>query len=291
MTRPSAQYVVLDGKLVGADEARVPVDDRGFLYGDSVFTTLRCYSGVPFRLDRHVGRLNASLRSPIVAINYTADEDDLRRNIARLVEMNGCSDAVVRFRVTRGRGAGPLPRGDATPMTLLTVDPLRLDESLTTRGARLIVSSVRRDSHGELGTHKLGSYFPSLLARREAAAAGADEAIICDTDGNWLECACSNLFAVVGGTLVTPDTSENLLPGIARETVLECAKDLGIPVSLRSLTAELAERAAEWFITNSVQEVVPVAQVASCSRPVRGAVTVRLMRAYRDLVVRETATP
>lgn len=291
MSRSNAQYVVLNGNLVPTDEARVPVDDRGFLYGDSVFTTLRCYKGVPFRLDRHVGRLNASLRSPLVSIDYTADEDDLRRSIARLVQMNGCPDAVVRFRVTRGRGVGPLPPDETTPTTLLAADPLRLDESLYARGARLIVSSVRRDPHGELGKHKLGSYFPSILARREAAAAGADEAIICDTAGNWLECACSNLFAVVGGTLVTPDTSENLLPGIARETVLECSNRLGILVSLRSLTAEIAERAEEWFITNSVQEVVPVAQVGARSRPVPGPVTARLMRAYRDLVVRETATP
>ena len=291
MSRSNAQYVVLDGKLVRADEARVPVDDRGFLYGDSVFTTLRCYSGVPFRLDRHVARLNASLRSPIVSIDYTVDEDDLRRDIERLVEKNDCPDAVVRFRVTRGRGVGPLPPDETTPMTLLTVDPLRLDESLYARGAGLIVSSVRRDPHGELGKHKLGSYFPSILARREAAAAGADEAIIRDTDGNWLECACSNLFAVGGGTLVTPDTSENLLPGIARETVLECAKELGMAVLSQKLTAELVEKADEWFITNSVQEVVPVAQVASRPRPAPGPVTARLMRAYRDLVVRETAEP
>ncbi|MBN1916674.1 MAG: aminodeoxychorismate synthase component I [Verrucomicrobia bacterium] len=283
------RHVILNGRLVPPGEACVSVDDRGFLYGDSVFTTLRCYAGVPFRLDRHVTRLNASLHSPIVAIAYTVDENSIRDDIARLVAKNGCLDAVVRLRVTRGRGAGPLPPKDAAPTTLLTVDPVHLDESLYARGARLIVSSERRDPHGKLGRHKLGSYLFSLVARREAAAAGADEAIIADTDGHWLECACSNLFAVVEGALVTPDVTENLLPGIARETVLECARDLGIPVSLQTLTAEITERAEEWFITNSVQEIVPVARVTTKSYTAPGPVAAVLARAYREAVAREAA--
>jgi len=286
MSGKRQRYVVLNGEIAPASEARVPIDDRGFLYGDSVFTTLRCYSGVPFRLDRHIARLNASLASPVVGIHYTADEARLRENIARLVKLNGCGEAVVRFRVTRGRGAGVQPPEDATPTTLLTVDPLQLDASITERGARLIVSSVRRDPRGELGKHKLGSYLFSLVARREATAAGADEAIISDTDGRWLECASSNLFAVVDGALVTPDTSQNLLPGIARETVLDCARELGIPVQLEDLTAELAKTAEELFITNSVQEVVPVTDVGTASYAAPGLVTRRLMRDYAETVQR-----
>lgn len=286
----AAAYVVLNGELVPADEAAVPADDRGLLYGDSVFTTLRCYDGAIFRLDRHCARLNVSLRSPVVGINHEVSADSLRNDIARLIELNGCADAVARFTVTRGRGAGPLPPPDAAPTTLLTVRPYVPDPSLYAEGASLIVSSVRRDPAGQLGKHKLGSYFPSLLARREAAARGCDEAVICDTDGNYLECACSNLFAVVGGTLVTPDVTENLLPGIARDVVLDCAADLGVEVSLKKLTAEIAETAEEWFITNSVQEVVPVARLESTQYPVPGPVTARLMQAYRDIVARETGT-
>jgi branched-chain amino acid aminotransferase len=280
MSAARTQHVILNGDLVRADEARIPGDDRGFLYGDSVFTTLRCYGGAPFRLDRHAARMNASLRSPVVGIPYKVDEATLRAGIARLVEINACPDAVVRFRVTRGRGAGPLAPANATPTTLLTAEPLCLDQSLYERGARLIVSSVRRDPHGELGKHKLGSYFSSLLARREAIAQNADEAIICDTDGHWLECASSNLFVVADGALITPDTTQNLLPGIARETVLECAEALGIPVSEERLTAELAEGGEEAFITNSVQEVVPVARIGTRSYTVPGSVTRRLMDEY-----------
>jgi len=284
MSRTDDTYVFLNGEVIRARDATIPADDRGFLYGDSVFTTLRCYAGVPFRLDRHCARLNASLRSPVVAIDYEVNPDDLLKRIGRLIELNRCPDAVVRFEVTRGRGAGPLPPADAVPMTLLTVQPYTQKKSLCAEGASLIVSSVRRDPRGELGKHKLGSYFLSLLARREAAAQGADEAIICDTDGNYLECASSNLFAVVEGAIVTPDVTENLLPGIARETVLECAAALGVRISPKKITAEIAERAEEWFITNSLVEVVPVAQVESRRYAAPGPVTTRLMEAYRRLV-------
>jgi branched-chain amino acid aminotransferase len=283
MSERGGNYVVLNGEIVAADEARVPVDDRGFLYGESVFTTLRCYKGRPFRLDRHVARLNASLRSPVVGIDYVLNEAAVRNDIARLVQLSGCPDAVVRLRVTRGQGAGPLPPHDCRPAALLTVDPLKLDESIYERGVKLIVSSVRRDAHGELAKHKLGSYFGSLLARRQAAEQGADEAVIRDTDDNWLECACSNLFVVAGGTLITPPTTQNLLPGIARETVLECAEALSIPISEEPLTARIAERAEEAFITNSVQEVVPVAEADGQRLSQANRVARTLMQAYRAL--------
>lgn len=281
--------MIVNGEVVPAAEASVPADDRGFLYGDSVFTTLRCYGGVPFRLERHCARLNASLRSPDVRIPYDVDPDTLGTDVARLVELNGCPEAVVRFAVTRGRGVGALPPPEARPTTVLMVSPHRADARLYREGARLVVSSVRRDPRGRLGRHKLGSYFPSLLARREAAERGCDEAVICDTDGHWLECACSNLFAVVDGALVTPDTTANILPGIAREVVVECARELGLAVFLQEIDLGVAARAEEWFVTNSVQEVVPIALIEEGGYRAPGPVTARLMRAYRDVVARETS--
>ena len=157
MSAVAATYVVLNGELVPAAEASVPADDRGLLYGDSVFTTLRCYDGAAFRVDRHCARLNASLRSPVVGINHEVNADSLRHNIGRLIELNGCPDAVARFMVTRGRGPGPLPPPDAAPTTLLTVRRYVSDPSLYAEGASLIVSSVRRDPAGQLGKHKVGS--------------------------------------------------------------------------------------------------------------------------------------
>lgn len=289
MNKTNAPYVILNGKVVPSEEASVPVDDRGFLYGESVFTTLRCYGGVPFRLVRHCARLNASLRSPVVGIEYEVEPAILEAGIRRLVELNNCPEAVARFAITRGRGAGPSPPANVTPTTILAARPFVPRASLYTRGASLFVSSVRRDPEGQLGRHKLGSYFPCLLATRQAAERGCDEAVICDTNGNFLECACSNLFAAVDGALVTPDVTENILPGIARETALECAADIGLNVSLEKLTPRVVKNAKEWFITSSLLEVVPVARLGETEYPVPGPVTRQLMRAFREVVSRETA--
>lgn len=291
MNEPAASFVILNGEIVPGAEASVSVDDRGFLYGESVFTTIRCYGGVPFRLGRHCARLNASLCSPVVGIECQVEPGVLGAGIRRLIELNGCPDAVARFAVTRGCAAGPLPPSGLSPTTILTVRPYVPNASLRARGVSLCVSSIRRDPAGELGKHKLGSYFPSLLARREAFAKGCDEAVIRDTNGNFLECASSNLFAVAGGTVVTAGVTENILPGTAREAVLECAARIGLEVSCEPLTPRIVADAGEWFITNSLLEVMPVARLEEKGYPVPGPVTGRLMRAYRRIVSSETRTP
>ena len=288
MSESNGTYVILNGDILPCGKACVKVDDRGFLYGDSVFTTMRCYNGVPFRLERHCARLNASLRSPVLEIDYEVSAEKLGKDIRHLVELNRCPDSMARFAVTRGRGFGPLPPPNPEPTTILTVRPYIPNVSLYIRGASLMVSSVRRDPAGQIGKHKLGSYFQCLLARREANAAGFDEAVICDTNGNYLECSSSNIFAVVNGVLVTPDATGNLLPGIARETVLECAAELGIMVNLEDLTSALMKQAEEVFITNSGVEVMPVARFGKIKCTAPGSLTARLMQTYSELAVRET---
>ncbi|MDP7169183.1 MAG: aminotransferase class IV [Nitrospinota bacterium] len=288
MNKEIASFVILNGDVVPANEASLPVDDRGFLYGESVFTTIRCYGGVPFRVNRHFDRLNASLTSPVMEIDHKLDPAKLETDIRQLLELNKCPDAAARFTITRGCAPGPLPPRELAPTALLSVRPYVPDTSLPGRGASLCISTVRRDPAGELGKHKLGSYYPSILARRQAFAKGHDEAVICDTDGNFLECACSNLFAVRDGILLTPDVRENILPGIAREAVLECAAAIGLKTSFETLTPEIRTNAKEWFITNSLLEIVPVARLAENIFPVPGPATGRLLNAYKDLVTSET---
>ncbi len=280
----NSSMVVLNGQVVSAVSASVPIDDRGFLYGESIFTTVRCYGGMPFKLDRHCSRLNASLRSTVIDIDHQVDLAVLEKDIQTLVELNRCPDAVARFMVTRGCGSGPLCPSHDTPTTLLTVNPYTPVPALYRQGVKLVVSSIRRDPDGVLGRHKLGSYVPSLLARREAHDEGAYEAIIRDTDGNFLECACSNLFAVVDGVVITPDITENLLPGVTRETVLQCASDLALSVELATLTESLLGRAEEMFITNSVIELAPVSKLVDMVLSAPGPVTTALMAAYREKV-------
>ncbi|MBT3351366.1 MAG: hypothetical protein HOC91_08360 [Nitrospinaceae bacterium] len=287
MNKSSPSFVILNGEVISTKEASIHVDDRGFLYGESIFTTIRCYGGVPFRVIRHCDRLNNSLSSPVVDIDYHVDFAKLETDIQQLLKLNKCPDAAVRFTITRGCATGPLPPQRLTPTTLLSLHPFAPDTSLLSRGASLCISNIRRDPAGDIGKHKLGSYFPSLLARRQAFNKGHDESVICDTDGNFLECACSNLFAVLDGTLVTPDTTENILPGIAREGVLECAAAIGLKTSLETLTSDIQKNAKEWLITNSLMEIVPVASLGENRFFVPGPVTSRLLGEFKDLVASE----
>ena len=109
MNKSSPSFVILNGEVISTKEASIHVDDRGFLYGESIFTTIRCYGGVPFRVIRHCDRLNNSLSSPVVDIDYHVDFAKLETDIQQLLKLNKCPDAAVRFTITRGCATGPLP--------------------------------------------------------------------------------------------------------------------------------------------------------------------------------------
>ncbi len=276
--------VMVDGRLVEQNQPVLTVDDRAFQYGESVFTTLRTYAGKPFRLSDHVTRVNRSLADEVLSIDLVLDADAVARDINRLLEANGLRDAVVRLTVSSGRGAGPNRPGDARPTVVLTTRPLGLDPSMYRRGRRLATSDYRRDARGTEGRHKLGSYAPLLGARRQARQAGADDAVLTDTDGRLLECTTSNLWLVIEGEALTPAHDLNLLPGVARQVVMECADAVGVPCREDELRAEMVKRASEAFVTNSVFEVMGVSMIVEVTfEPVAGPVTRRLARAYAEL--------
>lgn len=281
-----ARSLFLNDELLSESQPCLFADERGFLYGDGIFTTIRCYHGVPFRLERHVARLNASLASAEIAIPFGVEEKTLRERIGILLERNHLVDAVARFYVTRGRGMGLGAPSSAKPTTLLTVNPL--PDPLPSK-LSLHITSVRRDPDGKFERHKGMSYASSLLARREANAAGFDEGVILDTHGHLLECAASNLFLVEGRILYTAGTDQNLLPGIAREIVLTLATSLGVAVKFQPISRAKIATAEEAFVTNSVIEVVPVWRIDDRILEVPGRVTKRLMEGYRTLVEQEIA--
>lgn len=281
-------YLAINGKLCAESTAKIPVDDRGFLYGESVFTTLRCYDGVPFRLPTHLARLQGTLDSPVFALPYKLDAQALTATVAELLRKNSCPTGLVRIMITRGRGGGPNTPPTSEPLVLITAREIPPLPVLENRTKNLAVSSIRRDKSGWLGRHKLGSYLENLLARREARAVDCDEGILCDLAGNYLECACANLFAVVKGELFTAGEDENILPGIARKTVLECAAQANTPVTFAVLTPDLVLQAEEIFITNSLLEVAPVRTLAERTfAPVPGEITKRLSDLYTETVHHE----
>ena len=278
--------VWLDGALLPRGEARVPIDDRGFLYGAACFETMRAFGGAIFRLERHLDRLARGLRALGAE---PPPRGGLRSAIAAALEANRLSEARVRLTATAGAG-GPLPGAGAAapPSVLVTAGPA---PPAAAPARALVARSVLADPHRPLAFAKTANYLPSLLALAEARRAGLEQALLPGARGDAVEGATANLFAVLGGALVTPPLEAGPLPGVTREAVLECARGLGLGVSERRLPLARLADASELLLTNSVVGVQPLAEVRDGPRRWRfgapGPVTRVLAGAYAALVARE----
>jgi len=201
-----------------------------------------------------------------------------------VLEAGGLGDAVARVTVTRGIAGGRPTRTGAW----VEAEPLAARLWRGTRsGASTVIVSRRPFQPGPLGAHKTTSRLAYHLAREEARVERADEALLVDPDGQVLEGAVSNVFAVAGGEILTPTLAMGILPGITRALVFALGATLGLAVRERALTVADLQASDEVFLTNSVQEIVPVAALGG--QPIAGrAVAERLLAAYRDMVTRET---
>jgi branched-subunit amino acid aminotransferase/4-amino-4-deoxychorismate lyase len=202
----------------------------------------------------------------------------LREALGELLGAEGLGDAVARVTVTRGIPGGRPTRTGA--WIEVEASGSRLWRGTRSGGARAILS--KRPFHpGPLGRHKTTSRLAYSLAREEARAAAADETLLGSESGEVLEGATSNLFMVAGGEVITPPLVSGILPGVVRAWVLAACDRLGIPAREAMIPWVSLAGAEEVFLTNSVQEVVPVAIVDERTVPDREIGT-RLRDAYRD---------
>ena len=201
----------MNGSYLPPEEALVPVTDRGFAYGDGVFTTLKVLGGRPLFLDRHLARLGRDA----AAINLQAPLAEVESALGGLVERLGLGDGVLKAALTRGSGGrGPSPKNAAgRPTVVVSASPL------PPARPPLAVVSVP-DQRGPLAAHKTLNYLPSILALARAEEAGCEEAVF-SRGGLLLEGTVCNLVGTAGGRLVTPPLSGTVLGGVAREVLLE----------------------------------------------------------------------
>lgn len=283
-----AGVVYLNGRLIPAEEARVSPLDRGFLYGYGLFETVRSYGGRVFRLDRHLARLMRG--AEVLGLASGLDAAELERAMYRTPEANGLADARIRLTVAAGEGERSLDMPPSGSLTVLVVaEPLHVAGRMYEEGISAVVVSARRNSQSPVSAIKSLNYLDGLLARAEAEARGADEAILLNDRGYIAECSSSNIFLVSSGRLLTPSVASGILPGVTREAVLEVAAEQGIESVEGDIARDELTRADEVFITTSVREVVPVVAVdgraVGSGKP--GPVTGRLAAAYRQLMQRE----
>ncbi len=256
----------LNGNLLPLSEAAIPVNDHGLLYGDGVFEGIRFYHKRPFRLQRHLQRLERSARAIVLDIPYDAKQ--LSDAIEQLIAAGGRESGYIRLMVTRGAGLlGLNPTVCGRPNVIIIADQLSLVKNESREsGARVIVSSVRRLAVDGLDPRiKSLNYLNHILAKIEANHAGVDEAVLLNAQGRVAEGTADNLFIVRSGTLMTPPASEGALEGITRELILDLAQAEGIAVSITPLGVYDLYTADECFLTGTGAELIPVASV-DCRR-------------------------
>lgn len=281
--RAPARTLWIDGRLRRGEDATLSLFDRGARDGEGLFETLRVYAGTPFVWGRHMERL--VLSAAVLGFPVPASPDSLRGALEQLLAAEGLSDAVARVTVTRGIPGGRPVRTGAWA----EVEPLASRLWRGTRaGAATVVVSRRPFEPGPLGCHKTTSRLAYHLAREEARVAHADEALLVSPGGQVLEGSVSNVFAVLRGEVVTPPLAAGILPGITRALVLELCGAAGIRATEEPLTLADLKGADEVFLTNSVQEVVPLGVLDGRALPSR-AVAGRLLQAYRAEVGRSAA--
>lgn len=278
------RVAMVDGVVHPLEEATVSVLDRGFLYGDSVFETIRTYGGVPHALGEHLERLERS--AALVHIELPVSRAVLAQEIAESVRAAGNDESYIRAMITRGSGElGLDPSLSGIGLRVILVTPLvPPSPALYESGIGAITHVTRRaaDATSAAGA-KIGNYLVSVLAVREAKARGATEALIVDADGRVVEGATSNVFFVRDGVLLTPSEELGILPGITRRAVLTVAARLGMDVDFRApFVPEIAEF-DEVFITSSIRELLAVVRIdgVNVSDGTPGPVYRRLLAAFR----------
>jgi branched-chain amino acid aminotransferase len=283
--------VYLNGTLVRRPEAKVSAMDRGFLYGDGFFETMRIVSGVPFRLDRHMERLNRSCLES--GWGRPVAPEPIRQAVESLVRLNEVQEGYLRITASRGPYTGHLTDLAAEePTVLVDVRAMDLPPLDAPPPCILARSPYVLNERSPLAQHKSLSYQANALALAEGRRRGADEVYFLNCRGHLSEGAISNLFFVRGGSVHTPAVECGLLPGITREAVVELCAENAIPCRTGEYEEQDLLSADEAFCTNSLRGIVAVKAVLGCPRGfAQGPVTARLQSLYAALVRKECSNP
>jgi D-alanine transaminase len=272
--------VFLNGKFMPIDEARVPVLDRGFIFGDGVYELIPVYSRVPFRMDEHLARLERSLAAVRIRNPYSRAE--WRDIILQLVAKQPFEDQGIYFQVTRGvaKRDHAFPK-DAVPTVFVMANPLvNPPQELVQRGAAA-VSAV--DDRWHRCDIKSISLIGNCLLRQVSADVGAVETILF-RDGFLTEASASNVFVVRNGVILSPSKSNLILPGITYDVIAEIAQAAGLPLEYRAVSEAEVRGADEVWVTSSSKEVLAI--VTLDGKPVAdgkpGAVFRRVHALYQE---------
>jgi branched-chain amino acid aminotransferase len=292
MLKPTAK-IWHNGKFIDWDDAKIHVLAHVTSYGSSVFEGIRCYKTLQgpaiFRAGEHARRLVDSAKIYRMDLPYTADE--LTAAMVELIRINGLESCYLRPLALRGYGnMGVLPTKDNPIETYIACWEWGkyLGEDGLTKGVDVCISSWTRIAPNTLpALAKAGAnYMNSQLIRMEAAVNGYAEGIALDEAGYISEGSGENIFVVRDGKILTPPLGASVLPGITRDTVMQLARSLDIPVTETLIPRELLYIADEVFFCGTAVEITPIRSVdrIPVGNGARGPVTEKLQNAFFAIV-------
>jgi len=278
------RIAIINGRVASPEEAHISVYDRGFLYGDSIFETVRTYGGRPFALAEHLSRLARSAER--LFIDLPVSLETITAEVEQGIALAQNPESSARIMITRGSGPLGLDPGLAqNPNRVVLVEPFvpPTAEAYENGIGAITYRTVRSTDATPAAGAKVANYLTSVLAIREARKHDAVEAFIVDGRGNVLEGTTSNVFIVKEGRLITVPEESGILSGITRAYVLRAAERLGLAVVIRDIREEELASADEIFISSTLREVLPVARVdgrpVGSGRP--GPLTRRIHEEFR----------
>jgi D-alanine transaminase len=252
--------VYLNGRYVPKGEAMIPVEDRGFIFGDGIYEVVRAIEGDLFGWDAHMARLADGLAGLRIS-SRGAEPASLRATCERLIADNGLAkgEATVYLQVSRGSCARVhhFPNPEVSTTVYAAASPFKPNLAMREQGAKGITYPDQRWARCDLKTVNL---LGAVLARQAASEAGAYEAIL-HRDGMVTEGAATNVFLVVGGVLRTYPLSNYILPGITRAVIMELAREARMPIDLRPVPFREVFDVDELFVCGTTTDVQPIVEL------------------------------
>ena len=273
----------VNGSIIPGDKAVVSINDRGWLYGDAVFETMRTYSGRVYKAMDHLQRLRQS--AELVGINLPMSEREFASELDRLLTAETpANDVAIRVTVSRGvGGVGIYPSEAPQPTVVIQLRDLpQYTPATFTKGWSLVIAKTRRNDTAAINPRiKSANFLNNVMAKREAIEAGVNDALMLNKDGVITESTVSNFFMVRGSELVTPAISDGILAGITRQLILDLGKAAGLDVREESIRPEELRGGQEAFLTLTSAGIIPIIRINDLNfSSGMGPVTAKLSRLY-----------
>jgi len=258
-------FTYLNGEIALESEAVVPVTDRGFMYGDGLFESIRVHKGLKLRWFAHMARLQQGLE--LLEIPFNFDPRQLQEAARELIERNELTDAVLRVQITRGSGKrGYSPRGAEHPTIVITSHPAPPLAEEPPRW-KLKESTIRIHSNNPLNSIKSLNKLPNIMAKAEAERDGFDDAIMLNERDEVVEASCANLFWIRDGVVRTPPDESGALPGITRNFIMDLAAMGEVELQESATTMDDLRTAEGIFLSMSSRVMVEVEAVDEAPIP------------------------